>query len=115
MCIRDSDAWNPGTGGIAGLSHRGKHNMLTHEIDVEAQIHFRPETQHMTISFSGGECAGMPPFSNELLDLARGAHRVTFDLRELRLTNPDAVSYTHLRAHETVLDLVCRLLLEKKK
>ena len=24
-----------------------------------------------------------------------------------------SVSYTHLRAHETVLDLVCRLLLEK--
>ena len=24
------------------------------------------------------------------------------------------VSYTHLRAHETVLDLVCRLLLDKK-
>ena len=30
-------------------------------------------------------------------------------------TCPKAVSYTHLRAHETVLDLVCRLLLEKKK
>ena len=30
-----------------------------------------------------------------------------------RENNP--VSYTHLRAHETVLDLVCRLLLEKKK
>ena len=27
----------------------------------------------------------------------------------------DPVSYTHLRAHETVLDLVCRLLLAKKK
>ena len=27
----------------------------------------------------------------------------------------NSVSYTHLRAHETVLDLVCRLLLEKKK
>ena len=26
----------------------------------------------------------------------------------------NAVSYTHLRAHETVLDIVCRLLLEKK-
>ena len=25
------------------------------------------------------------------------------------------VSYTHLRAHETTLHLVCRLLLEKKK
>ena len=29
--------------------------------------------------------------------------------------NVKTVSYTHLRAHETVLDLVCRLLLEKKK
>ena len=27
---------------------------------------------------------------------------------------PTPVSYTHLRAHETVLELVCRLLLEKK-
>ena len=27
----------------------------------------------------------------------------------------EAVSYTHLRAHETVLDLVCRLLLEKQQ
>ena len=27
----------------------------------------------------------------------------------------EAVSYTHLRAHETEADLVCRLLLEKKK
>ena len=26
----------------------------------------------------------------------------------------EPVSYTHLRAHETVLDLVCRLLLETK-
>ena len=27
----------------------------------------------------------------------------------------EAVSYTHLRAHETEADLVCRLLLEKKR
>src|SRR5665811_2231650 len=27
------------------------------------------------------------------------------------ITSPSPVSYTHLRAHETVLDLVCRLLL----
>ena len=31
------------------------------------------------------------------------------------VTDAKPVSYTHLRAHETVLDLVCRLLLEKKK
>src|SRR5665811_2467314 len=38
-----------------------------------------------------------------------------FDSKNLGIcldTGP--VSYTHLRAHETVLDLVCRLLLEKK-
>ncbi len=33
----------------------------------------------------------------------------------LTMTGPQPVSYTHLRAHETVLDPVCRLLLEKKK
>ena len=36
-------------------------------------------------------------------------------LATLRQDGVLAVSYTHLRAHETVLDLVCRLLLEKKK
>ena len=41
-------------------------------------------------------------------DLRIGASR-TGDLAALA-----PVSYTHLRAHETVLDLVCRLLLEKK-
>src|SRR5678815_815125 len=30
----------------------------------------------------------------------------------LALINPEAVSYTHLRAHETPEHLVCRLLLE---
>ena len=34
---------------------------------------------------------------------------------EWKTTEIEAVSYTHIRAHETVLDLVCRLLLEKKK
>ena len=36
----------------------------------------------------------------------------------LQFNRPDvlyAVSYTHLRAHETKANLVCRLLLEKKK
>ena len=37
------------------------------------------------------------------------------DLDRLTAEKAVAVSYTHLRAHETVLDLVCRLLLEKKK
>ena len=40
---------------------------------------------------------------------------VALDLLTAGVAVGDAVSYTHLRAHETVLDLVCRLLLEKKK
>ena len=34
---------------------------------------------------------------------------------EIIADGPKAVSYTHLRAHETDSYLVCRLLLEKKK
>ena len=44
--------------------------------------------------------------------LGRLSGRTSADLAQ---RHTDAVSYTHLRAHETVLDLVCRLLLEKKK
>jgi len=38
-----------------------------------------------------------------------------YEKNKASITKNDTVSYTHLRAHETVLDLVCRLLLEKKK
>ena len=53
-------------------------------------------------------------------DARRGAGLVHDDRAERaqagkeRQYDPSPVSYTHLRAHETVLDLVCRLLLEKK-
>ena len=52
----------------------------------------------------------------DLLTRIRNAHRVS--KRQVAVPysklKSRAVSYTHLRAHETVLDLVCRLLLEKK-
>ena len=48
----------------------------------------------------------------DALFLERCAHRDS--LAGWNVTSLLAVSYTHLRAHETVLDLVCRLLLEKK-
>ena len=46
-------------------------------------------------------------------------HRCAFvdlflDDLDIAAVQLEPVSYTHLRAHETVLDLVCRLLLEKK-
>ena len=37
-----------------------------------------------------------------------------FNQVDTLLAGLKSVSYTHLQAHETVLDLVCRLLLEKK-
>ena len=47
--------------------------------------------------------------------LAKGMTPLHFDGIEKVKAGIVSVSYTHLRAHETVLDLVCRLLLEKKK
>ena len=45
---------------------------------------------------------------NEFLDTTRMITQELVRLYDI------AVSYTHLRAHETVLDIVCRLLLEQK-
>ena len=70
-------------------------------------------------------------YSQVIVDLARAlAYQVGNEVNETELASrlkidrktvvsyldilEKAVSYTHLRAHETVLDLVCRLLLEKK-
>ena len=50
----------------------------------------------------------LPQRAGGLDDLPDGALQLVEEAVE-------PVSYTHLRAHETVLDLVCRLLLEKKK
>ena len=51
-----------------------------------------------------------PTQSNSLRAIVDSTFRVASRVRDRM-----SVSYTHLRAHETVLDLVCRLLLEKKK
>src|SRR5664280_517247 len=69
--------------------------------------------------------------SSELLEQIIPRYRATEEAEDLIWMNGESyygmkqydmagtvyksVSYTHLRAHETVLDLVCRLLLEKKK
>ena len=46
---------------------------------------------------------------------ADAAEKVLADTPAIAGRGIAPVSYTHLRAHETVLDLVCRLLLEKKQ
>eukprot|EP00657_Telonema_sp_P-1_P007764 TRINITY_DN27938_c0_g1_i1.p1 TRINITY_DN27938_c0_g1~~TRINITY_DN27938_c0_g1_i1.p1 ORF type:complete len:161 (+),score=42.54 TRINITY_DN27938_c0_g1_i1:114-596(+) len=64
-------------------------------------------------------CTFLPIIDQKCHEVSMG---VAFDMlphlygQKFLCTSPIiAVSYTHLRAHETVLDLVCRLLLEKKK
>src|SRR5660398_233165 len=46
---------------------------------------------------------------------APGLQLVRFQASFTAVPIPRSVSYTHLRAHETKANLVCRLLLEKKK
>ena len=62
-------------------------------------------------------------YKRQVKDLAKGVKLTDHDRNEILISTEKAisialqsepVSYTHLRAHETVLDLVCRLLLEKK-
>ena len=56
--------------------------------------------------------AGLAGLLDHEVELVTGSE---FAFVDHVLQDAGAVSYTHLRAHETVLDLVCRLLLEKKK
>src|SRR5450756_2767762 len=60
-----------------------------------------------------------PRGRNVVLEKKFGSPTITNDgvtiAKEIELEDPYAVPYTHLRAHETRHDLVCRLLLEKKK
>ena len=50
----------------------------------------------------------------EAIEVKADDKKYVLEIR-VQLGEPESVSYTHLRAHETVLELVCRLLLEKKK
>ena len=47
----------------------------------------------------------------DVIEMDAASNTGVDDVREII----EAVSYTHLRAHETVLDLVCRFMLDKKK
>ena len=65
---------------------------------------------------------GMLPVLVLGISLGINSYRTVLKYREKDMTNTlqqacgiVAVSYTHLRAHETDSYLVCRLLLEKKK
>src|SRR5665811_1043749 len=79
------------------------------QAEVVADLVGRPAAELQLRRAIGEHALGMGG-----LIAGRCAHRLPFRLPAGRNRSNRAVSYTHLRAHETVLDLVCRLLLEKK-
>ena len=66
-------------------------------------------SKHLRNIFASGELERDSTVSKMETVQQEGKRRIA---RQIEHFNP--VSYTHLRAHETVLDIVCRLLLEKK-
>src|SRR5665811_1945581 len=101
MCIRDS----PST--LYAVTDRtGWWNLVRLALDGGA-----PEPLHGGEEEFGAPLWQLGQTTYALLDDGRLA--VTHGVGRAALGVLDPVSYTHLRAHETVLDLVCRLLLEK--
>eukprot|EP00656_Telonema_subtile_P010687 TRINITY_DN15187_c0_g1_i1.p1 TRINITY_DN15187_c0_g1~~TRINITY_DN15187_c0_g1_i1.p1 ORF type:complete len:102 (-),score=7.35 TRINITY_DN15187_c0_g1_i1:2-307(-) len=98
MCIRDR-FYNSSISHLTSLDQSviGR-KAASHSVHPKVAIHFAQKHLHQF------------PLA---LDVIHMQHRARS--QQILLLTLISVSYTHLRAHETVLDLVCRLLLEKKK
>src|SRR5665811_2510877 len=100
MCIRDS-------------YHTDDH--LTFDHLTTCHVHLGPEDVQTGVeSISAHQHLGNKVF----LTVEKLSHHLHADGKSVHDSYVSVksfvpVSYTHLRAHETVLDLVCRLLLEK--
>src|SRR5664280_3570059 len=98
-----------GWGGVAG--NRQRRHPVSHTVE-----HVAPADGHVA------ELTAFQPRNNHFIgidsdgcvfDAMEIKHKECFIPATIKCWRP--VSYTHLRAHETVLDLVCRLLLETKQ
>ena len=78
------------------------------------QINLRVNGYDFHVSLMAGKEDWAGDKVKKVFDTWRGLLEI-HQADSLGRTWQEAVSYTHLRAHETVLDLVCRLLLAKKK
>src|SRR5665811_2427503 len=98
MCIRDS--------GRCVQNSKLMYEAMRYAAQFNALLILHEEEQ----SFSENGLVNEGYYSSVL-----GLDGISCLSEDLMVSRDISVSYTHLRAHETVLDLVCRLLLEKKK
>src|SRR5450756_3055258 len=69
-----------------------------------------PDVHRTRFAVPSEPTSDVSPSSSPIADSS-----TSFDSETITATARGSVSYTHLRAHETRHDIVCRLLLEKKK
>ena len=82
----------------------------------QAKDHLRRDLREAKQDFKGTVTKWLTKAFESLVNLEKSAGVLAVDIPKiLEQATGNPVSYTHLRAHETVLDLVCRLLLEKTK
>eukprot|EP00656_Telonema_subtile_P011251 TRINITY_DN15546_c0_g1_i4.p1 TRINITY_DN15546_c0_g1~~TRINITY_DN15546_c0_g1_i4.p1 ORF type:complete len:129 (-),score=16.49 TRINITY_DN15546_c0_g1_i4:10-396(-) len=121
MCIRDRTMGKAGRGGakrgagacrmLAGV-HRSE-PIVYNSVLCEYEAPFDGNGVLYFIATAGGTRAWVNPHLSGDVVAAMWRQQRAHCSPDRFVLHP--VSYTHLRAHETVLDLVCRLLLEKKK
>ena len=127
-----NDYWNPRIVGelngqqVKLVKFKGPFDWHHHENEDElfyvVKGSFEMEFSDKTVTVNAGEFLIVPKMMEHRPNAKEEVEVMLFEpastlntgnlINEKTLTNP--VSYTHLRAHETVLDIVCRLLLEKK-
>src|SRR5450756_2694177 len=130
MCIRDSRHRHNSPGAvlhyheICGIDgHLLTVNRVYHKVPKEKAVLLRVDRGTFELGPTGDPgaesshfvfflCAACEAVHQRML---RGEQEEGDAKKGIRPGRVYAVSYTHLRAHETRHDLVCRLLLEKKK
>jgi len=89
----------------------------TGNINVGPQVNgATTDTPNNLNTGNGGYVAPRPVLNTAAIaNTQKSLDQLPLILQQALAASLQAVSYTNLRAHETVLDLVCRLPLEKKK
>ena len=99
---------------------KARQNYFTKKFDSKYYISNEIE-EHVTILTQPGDeyFSHVTPIDSSAISISdaiwNSVKEIGNKIKVIGADNTNTVSYTHLRAHETRHDLVCRLLLEKKQ